>query len=88
MAKILTKGFRGKETVASAKVEEVSRRVGLGTVLVRAKQALRVLPRNVVSSGPLLWLRVPVGLRADRGRLSGPGAGLGCSWRRQRPKPR
>src|SRR3990172_4861929 len=40
MAKILTNGFRGKGTAATTRVE-AQRQVRLGTVLVRAKHALR-----------------------------------------------
>jgi hypothetical protein len=41
MAKVLTKEVRRKETAVPEPAVEMSRRVRLGAVLVRAKQALR-----------------------------------------------
>jgi hypothetical protein len=65
MAKILTKAVRGKETAAPARIE-MPRRVRLGTVLVRAKQALREV---MLSAGTDVLMAM---LEDDRTALCGP----------------
>jgi hypothetical protein len=67
MAKILTKAVRGKETAAPARIE-MPRRVRLGTVLVRAKQALREV---MLSAGTDVLMAM---LEDDRTALCGPPA--------------
>ena len=66
MAKILTKEARGKGTAARGKAGEVSRRVQLGAVLVRAKQALREV---MLSAGTDVLMAM---LEDDRTALCGP----------------
>jgi len=65
MAKTLTKGFRGKDRAAPA-VVEMRRPVRLGTVLVRAKQALREV---MLSTGTDVLMAM---LEDDRTVLCGP----------------
>jgi transposase-like protein len=65
MAKTLTKGFRGKESAAPA-LQEMRRPVRLGTVLVRAKEALREV---MLSTGTDVLMAM---LEDDRTALCGP----------------
>lgn len=65
MAKILTKEVRRKETAVAARME-MPRRVPLGTVLVRAKQALREV---MLSAGTDVLMAM---LEDDRIALCGP----------------
>jgi transposase-like protein len=65
MAKTLTKGFLGKESAAPALVE-MRRPVRLGTVLVRAKEALREV---MLSTGTDVLMAM---LEDDRTALCGP----------------
>ena len=66
MAKVRTKEIRGKGAAVPEGVAEMSRRVGLGSVLVRAKQALREL---MLSAGTDVLMAM---LEDDRAALCGP----------------
>src|SRR5574341_986222 len=66
MAKVRTKGSRGKGAAVPEGAAEISRRVGLGSVLVRAKQALREV---MLSAGTDVLMAM---LEDDRAALCGP----------------
>jgi len=66
MAKVRTKEIRGKEAAVPGGGAELSRRVGLGSVLVRAKQALREV---MLSAGTDVLMAM---LEDDRAALCGP----------------
>ena len=66
MAKVRTKEIRGKQAAVPEGVAEMSRRVRLGSVLVRAKQALREV---MLSAGTEVLMAM---LEDDRTALCGP----------------
>ena len=66
MGKIRTKEVRGEEAAAGERVAGTSRRIQLGSVLVRAKQALREV---MLSAGTDVLMAM---LEADRAALCGP----------------
>jgi len=66
MAKVRTKEIRGKGTAVPVRMAEMSRRVALGSVLVRAKQALREV---MLSAGTDVLMAM---LEDDRAALCGP----------------